>query len=124
MRLIRSDIFAAVIRVVRPGKYGVAGKYVHGGLHAQAAGVIAGQRSALIGRVLPCLLALAEANGSSAVSPQSPAQSADKAGSGWDAFGSNVAVLDASMSARKDPASHVSASLAGDSRAGCLRVSR
>ena len=33
----------------------------------QAAGVIAGQRSALIGRVLPCLLALADASSGSAV---------------------------------------------------------
>lgn len=35
----------------------------------QAAGAIAGQRPALIGRVLPCLLVLAEASGGSAVRP-------------------------------------------------------
>ncbi len=45
-----------------------APRHTHGGLRMQAAGAIAGQRAALIGRVLPCLLALAEANGSSAVS--------------------------------------------------------
>ena len=33
----------------------------------QAAGAIAGQRAALIGRVLPCLLALADVSGGSAV---------------------------------------------------------
>ena len=47
---------------------GFHNKLVYGELHMQAAGVIAGQRAALIGRVLPCLLALAEANGSSTVS--------------------------------------------------------